>query len=88
MNAYSIVRVPMKRRLNKTCCDCGAYAIKLMECHLLGLDISLVDDQNILGCRHKIAVDLWQAANDPELVDRMSKYEPPQVDPFDYVDIV
>lgn len=88
VNAYSIVHVPMKRRLNKTCCDCGAYAIKFMECHLLGLDISLVDDQNILGCRHKIAVDLWQAANDPELVDRMSKYKPPQVDPFDYVTIV
>ncbi|KAG2304126.1 hypothetical protein Bca52824_032777 [Brassica carinata] len=56
MNAYSIVRVPMKRRLNKTCCDYGAYAIKFMECHLLGLDISLADDQNIFGCRHKIGL--------------------------------
>lgn len=85
---YSIKHVPMKRRLNKTCCDCGAYAIKFMECHLLGLDISLVDDENILGCRYKIVVDLWQAANDPELVERMSKYEPPQIHSSDCIDIV
>ena len=78
----------MKRRLNKTCCDCRAYSIKMLECHLVGLDISLADDQKILGCQYKIAISIWQAANDPELVDRMTKYEPPKVDPFDYVDIV
>lgn len=26
LSAYSIVHVPMKKRLNKSCCDCGAYA--------------------------------------------------------------
>ena len=54
LSSYSIVDVPMKMRLNKTCCDRGAYALKHMECSLLGLDVSLVDDEIIMGCRQKI----------------------------------
>ncbi|KAG2252037.1 hypothetical protein Bca52824_082173 [Brassica carinata] len=42
--SYSIVDVSMKTRLNKSCCDCGAYALKHLECNLLGIDLSLLDD--------------------------------------------
>ncbi|KAF8093345.1 hypothetical protein N665_0384s0031 [Sinapis alba] len=58
LSPYSIVEVPMQARLNKSCCDCGAYALKHLECHVLGLDLSLVDDEIIQGCRQKISVDL------------------------------
>uniref|UniRef100_A0A0D3CBM6 Ubiquitin-like protease family profile domain-containing protein n=1 Tax=Brassica oleracea var. oleracea TaxID=109376 RepID=A0A0D3CBM6_BRAOL len=54
LSSYSIVDVPMKMRLNKICCDCGAYALKHLEYSLLGLDVSLVDDEIIMGCRQKI----------------------------------
>jgi len=30
-----------------------------------------VNDDNIREARHKIAYDLWEAANDPELISRM-----------------
>ncbi|KAF8048840.1 hypothetical protein N665_2379s0002 [Sinapis alba] len=73
---YSIIDVPMQARLNKSCCDCGAYALKHLECHVLGLDLSLVDDEIIQGCRQKIAVDLWEAAHDPILAQVMTRYVP------------
>lgn len=75
---YSIIHLPMKSRLNKSGCDCGVYALKFMECHLLGLDMSLVDDEVIRWCRQKITYDLWEAANDPVLIERMALYEPEQ----------
>ena len=46
--SYSIVDVPMKMRLNKSCCDCGAFALKHLECHLVGIDLSLLDDEIIM----------------------------------------
>ncbi|XP_018435592.1 uncharacterized protein LOC108807848 [Raphanus sativus] len=76
LQPYSIVEVPMKARLNKSCCDCGVYALKHLECHLLGLDLSLVDDENIQGCRQKIAVDLWEATHDPIYAEAMKQYVP------------
>ncbi|KAF8093219.1 hypothetical protein N665_0387s0008 [Sinapis alba] len=76
LSPYSIVEVPMQARLNKSCCDCGAYALKHLECHVLGLDLSLVDDEIIQGCRQKIAVDLWEAAHDPILAQVMTRYVP------------
>ncbi|KAH0904393.1 hypothetical protein HID58_043896 [Brassica napus] len=74
--SYSIVDVPMKMRLNKSCCDCGAYALKHLECHLLGIDLSLLDDEIIMGCRQKIGVDLWQAAHDLIYAEAMTRYVP------------
>ncbi|CAH8390793.1 unnamed protein product [Eruca vesicaria subsp. sativa] len=74
--SYSIVDVPMKMRLNKSCCDCGAYALKHLECHLLGIDLSLVDDEIIMGCRQKIGVELWEAAHDPIYAEAMTRYLP------------
>ena len=65
LSSYSIVDVHIKMRLNKTCCDCGAYVLKHLECQLLGLDLSLVYDEIIIGCRQKIGVDLWEATHDP-----------------------
>ncbi|KAF3495646.1 hypothetical protein DY000_02053162 [Brassica cretica] len=65
LSSYSIVDVPMNMRLNKTSWDCGAYTLKHLECSLLGLDLSLVDDEIIMGCRQKIGVDLWEAAPVP-----------------------
>ncbi|CDY18297.1 BnaC09g30470D [Brassica napus] len=44
---YSIVDIHMKSRLNKSCADCGVYALNHLECLLLGLDLSLVDDETL-----------------------------------------
>ncbi|KAF2530356.1 hypothetical protein F2Q70_00032296 [Brassica cretica] len=74
--SYSIVDVPMKMILNKFCCDYGAYALKHLECHLLGIDFSLLDDEIIMGCIQKIDVDLWEAAHDPIYVEAMTRYVP------------
>ncbi|KAF2578841.1 hypothetical protein F2Q68_00005747 [Brassica cretica] len=63
--------------LNKTSSDCGVYALKHIECHLLGMDLSLVNDDNIREARLKIAYDLWEAANDPVIISRMSQFIPP-----------
>ncbi|CDY20488.1 BnaC04g05560D [Brassica napus] len=49
-----------------------------IECHLLGLDFSLVNDENIKEAQHKIAFDLWEAANDVVLQSRMSTFKPPK----------
>uniref|UniRef100_A0A0D3A9G4 Uncharacterized protein n=1 Tax=Brassica oleracea var. oleracea TaxID=109376 RepID=A0A0D3A9G4_BRAOL len=55
---------------------------------MLGLDISMVSDENIWGARIKIMWDLWEAANDLELIERMSKYEPVKCSkPPEYVEI-
>uniref|UniRef100_A0A0D3CYB4 Ubiquitin-like protease family profile domain-containing protein n=1 Tax=Brassica oleracea var. oleracea TaxID=109376 RepID=A0A0D3CYB4_BRAOL len=75
--AYTVHYVPMGK-LNKSACDCGVYTIKFIECHSLGLKLSMVNDGNIKEARHRILWDLWEAANDPELVERMSNYEPPE----------
>ncbi|ESQ50151.1 hypothetical protein EUTSA_v10002206mg, partial [Eutrema salsugineum] len=65
----------VKRGSNKTQCDCGVYALKYIECHARGLDLSLMHDDNINTARMKIACDLFDAANDPVFIDRMSRYE-------------
>ncbi|CAH8381781.1 unnamed protein product [Eruca vesicaria subsp. sativa] len=76
LKSYSIVDVLMKTRLNKSYCDCGAYALKHLECLLLGIDLSLVDDEIIMGCRQEISVDLWESAHDPIYAEAMTRYEP------------
>ncbi|KAF2594840.1 hypothetical protein F2Q70_00043390 [Brassica cretica] len=75
---YNFSYAPMPYLLNKSSSDCGVYALKHIECHLLGLDFSLVNDNNIREGRQKIAYDLWEAANDPELILRMAQYTPPK----------
>ena len=81
---YTVSYVPMSG-LNRLNCHCGVYTIKHIECHMLGLDISLVSDDNIRGARIKIMWDLWE---DPELIERMSKYEPIKCSkPAEYVEI-
>ncbi|CAN7083814.1 unnamed protein product, partial [Brassica oleracea var. botrytis] len=74
---YVVSYVPM-RALNTSGNDCGAYSLKFIECHLLGLDFSLVNDDNIQEARHKIAFDLWEAANDEALQYRMFTFKPPK----------
>ncbi|XP_018448733.1 uncharacterized protein LOC108820265 [Raphanus sativus] len=76
LSPYTIVEVPMKKRLNKSCCDCGVYALKHLECLLLGVDISLVDDEIIQGCRQKIGVELWEAIQNPIFAEAMTRYVP------------
>lgn len=76
---YSIVLVSVPPNLNKSSCDCGVYALKYIECHLLQLDMSLTNDENIREARMRIAVDLWEAASDPVFIRRMEKYEPPHI---------
>ncbi|CAH8362593.1 unnamed protein product [Eruca vesicaria subsp. sativa] len=65
LEKYTIHDIPLKSRLNKSCADCGAYALKHLECLLLDLDLGLVDDEIIMGCRQKNAVDIWGATQDP-----------------------
>ena len=77
VGAYTVSYVPVEN-LNKSACDCGVYAVKFIECHALGLELSLLHDGNIIEARHRILWDLWEAANDPELIDRMSKYQSPE----------
>lgn len=74
---YAVTYAPMSF-LNKSSSDCGVYALKHIEAHLLGLDLSLVNDDNILEARQKIAYDLWEAANDPVLLTRMALFCPPK----------
>ncbi|KAG2280842.1 hypothetical protein Bca52824_052062 [Brassica carinata] len=47
-----------------------------LECSLLGLNVSLVDDEIFMGCRQKIGVDLWEAAHDPIFAEVMTRYVP------------
>ncbi|KAF2612285.1 hypothetical protein F2Q70_00010403 [Brassica cretica] len=75
--AYTVSYVPVGK-LNKSACDCGVYAVKFIECHALGLELSLLHDGNIIEARHRVLWDLWEAANDSELIDRMSKYQSPE----------
>ncbi|XP_018475819.2 uncharacterized protein LOC108847125 [Raphanus sativus] len=74
---YAVTYAPMPF-LNKSSSDCGVYALKHIEAHLLGLDLSLVNDDNIQEARQKIAYDLWEAANDHVLLTRMSLFCPPK----------
>ncbi|KAF8113306.1 hypothetical protein N665_0051s0001 [Sinapis alba] len=83
---YSISYVPMPS-LNKTGNDCGAYALKFIECHVLGLDFALLNDENIQEARHKIAYDLWEAANDEVLQYRMSMFKAPKRAPEAVVEL-
>ncbi|KAL0647068.1 hypothetical protein Bca4012_045359 [Brassica carinata] len=84
---YNVSYVPLSG-LNRLNCHCGVYTIKHIECHVLGLKIFLVSDDNIWGARIKIVWGLWEAANDPELIERMSKYEPNNCSkPAEYVEI-
>ncbi|KAF8113069.1 hypothetical protein N665_0057s0021, partial [Sinapis alba] len=71
-----------------SCGDCGVFALKHIECHLFGMDLSLMDDENILAARYKMAVDLFMAAYDPVLIGRKALYTPPQHNVSDVVDIV
>lgn len=77
IGAYTVSYVHVGN-LNKSACDCGVYAVKFIECHALGLQLSLLNDDNIIEARHRVLWDLWEAANDPELIDRMSKYQSPE----------
>ncbi|KAG2250702.1 hypothetical protein Bca52824_080838 [Brassica carinata] len=83
---FTVSYVPM-RGLNMSGNDCGAYSLKFIECHLLRLDFSLVNDENIKEARHKIAFDLWEAANDAVLQSRMSTFKPPKRAPVKPVDL-
>ncbi|CAH8352435.1 unnamed protein product [Eruca vesicaria subsp. sativa] len=76
LEKYYIVEVPLKARLNKSLCDCGAYALKNLECQLLGLDLNLVDDEIIQRCCQKIALDIWEAKQNPILIELMTQYVP------------
>src|SRR5690606_39135408 len=75
ITSYTVTYVRMSG-LNNRNCHCGVYTLRHIEYHVLGLDMALVNDDNILGARIKMLWDLWEAATDPELIERMSKYEP------------
>uniref|UniRef100_A0A0D3CG81 Ubiquitin-like protease family profile domain-containing protein n=1 Tax=Brassica oleracea var. oleracea TaxID=109376 RepID=A0A0D3CG81_BRAOL len=75
---YTVSYVPMPL-LNKSSNDCGVYYLKHIEFHLLGLDFSLVNDNNIREARQKIAYDLWEAANDPVLISRIAQFTLPKI---------
>ncbi|EFH70537.1 hypothetical protein ARALYDRAFT_337235 [Arabidopsis lyrata subsp. lyrata] len=77
LTQYEIINVKVPKNLNTTMCDCGVYALKHIECHMLNLSMDLINDGNIKEARMKIAVDLWEAAHDPILIERMKNYKPP-----------
>ncbi|CAH8389868.1 unnamed protein product [Eruca vesicaria subsp. sativa] len=77
VDPYTVTYVPMPK-LNISACDCGVFTVKFIECIALGLDLSLVNDENIKEARLRILWDLWEAANDPELVEKMALYKPPE----------
>ncbi|KAG2277150.1 hypothetical protein Bca52824_059705 [Brassica carinata] len=85
---YDVTYAPMPFFLNKTSSDCGVYALKHIEAHLLGMDLTLVNDDNIREARHKIAYDLWEAANDPELISIMGMFVPPKATTCPTVEIL
>ncbi|CAH8363612.1 unnamed protein product [Eruca vesicaria subsp. sativa] len=87
LEKYTIHDIPLKSRLNKSCADCGAYALKHLECLLLGLDLGLVDDEIIMGCRQKIAVDIWEATQDPILIQLMLQHVPSEFETSEVYDI-
>ncbi|CAA7048824.1 unnamed protein product [Microthlaspi erraticum] len=87
LTPYSIINAPVKPGLNKSKKDCGAYALKFIECQVLGLDLSLINDSNIREARMKIASDLCEAATDPILQERMLQYKPSQFDDIIPVEI-
>ncbi|ESQ44540.1 hypothetical protein EUTSA_v10003498mg [Eutrema salsugineum] len=76
---YTVKYVPMRHVINRSSCDCGVYALKFIECHMLGLQLSLLNDDNIYAARMKITYDLWKAAHDPILIERMRQYVPPKI---------
>ncbi|CDY22242.1 BnaC02g25460D [Brassica napus] len=87
LSPYYIVDVPIKSRLNKSCADCGVYALNYLECLLLGLDLSLVDDEIMQGCRQKIALDIWEAAQDPMIIQLMAEHVSSGYETSDVFDI-
>ncbi|KAF8105361.1 hypothetical protein N665_0158s0043 [Sinapis alba] len=87
ISKYSISYAPMQNGLNRSNCSCGVYAIKHIEAHALGIDLSLLDDDAITSARLNIAIDLFTAASDPLLIERISKFEPPKHAPSEVVDL-
>uniref|UniRef100_A0A0D3D583 DUF1985 domain-containing protein n=1 Tax=Brassica oleracea var. oleracea TaxID=109376 RepID=A0A0D3D583_BRAOL len=57
---YDVTYAPMPLFLNKTSSDSGVYALKHIEAHLLGMDLTLVNDDNIREASQKISYDLWE----------------------------
>ena len=51
---YDVTYAPMPFFLNKTSSDCGAYALNHIEAHLLGMDLTLVNDDNIREARRRL----------------------------------
>ncbi|KAL0690452.1 hypothetical protein Bca4012_090130 [Brassica carinata] len=87
LTSYLIVDMPMQTTLNKSCADCGAFALKHLECILLGLDLSLVEDGIMPGCRQKIAYDIWKAAHDPILIQLMPQHIPSDFESSTFYDL-
>ncbi|KAF8099153.1 hypothetical protein N665_0250s0015 [Sinapis alba] len=83
-----VSHLPMKLGINSSCGDCGVFALKHIECHLLGMDLSFMDDENILAARYKMAVDLFKGAYDHVLIERRDLYTPPQHNVSYVVEIV
>lgn len=87
LSSYSIVKKPMKSRLNKSYADFGSYLFKHLECHLLDIDLSFVDDKIMSGCRQKITLDIWEAVHDPILIQLMAQHVPLEYESSDVFDI-
>ncbi|CAH8301505.1 unnamed protein product [Eruca vesicaria subsp. sativa] len=57
VSLYTVTYVPMES-LNAGACDCGVYTLNFIECHALGLDLSLLNDENIKEARLRVLWDL------------------------------
>ncbi|CAA7017798.1 unnamed protein product [Microthlaspi erraticum] len=84
---YTARYVPMRDGMNETHSDCEVYTLKFIECHALGRDVSLLNDENMKYARYKIASDLLQAGRDEVLLERMSRHVTPEFAPTETIDI-
>ncbi|ESQ50158.1 hypothetical protein EUTSA_v10002273mg, partial [Eutrema salsugineum] len=84
---YPVKYALMRPGINVSLCACGVYALKFIECHTLGLNLSFLHDSYIHKARIKIPYDLWKAVHDPVLIEQMSKYIPPKLECSDVVKI-
>ncbi|KAG2300478.1 hypothetical protein Bca52824_036950 [Brassica carinata] len=85
LSSYS-TDMPMQMRLNKSCVDYG-HTLKHLECILLGVDLSLVEDGIMPGCRQNIAYDIWEAAYDPIIIQLMAQHMPSDLESSDVYDL-
>ncbi|KAF8100732.1 hypothetical protein N665_0218s0070, partial [Sinapis alba] len=91
LKSYGNGELPWHRRTNKKTIkvfDCaGLKHNKIADAVATIVPRIVKDDDIITSVRLKIAIDLFAAASDPLLIERISKFEPPKHAPSEVVDL-